>query len=184
MEEYMLYIKGTNKRTKVGECWHSMLMRCTSEKLKNRYPTYIECNLYEEWKDFQKFAKWYKDNYYEIDSERMCLDKDILVKGNKIYSPDTCVFVPNRINVLFTNRKFHRGEFPIGVFKKDKRFVSRMSIGGKDIILGRYSNIYDAFNKYKEEKENYIKQIANEYKDKIPKKLYNALYNYKIKITD
>ena len=61
----------------------------------------MDCSVYEGWHNFQNFAKWYEDNYYEIEEEQMHLDKDILVKGNKVYSPDTCVFVPETINGLF-----------------------------------------------------------------------------------
>jgi hypothetical protein len=183
-EKYEIYIKKTNKRTNAGERWHSMLMRCTSEKLKNRFPSYADCSVCEEWKDFQIFAKWHEENYYKIDNEKMCLDKDILIKGNKIYSPNTCVFTPQKINLLFTNRKLDRGNYPVGVSRDDSSFASKISIKGKDICIGRYSTKEEAFQRYKEEKEKYIKQVADEYKNRIPKKLHEAMYNYKIEITD
>ena len=120
----------------------------------------------------------------------MCLDKDILHKGNKIYSSNTCIFVPNRINVLFTNCKKTRGNYPIGVTKNDNnRFRARCNILDdnnkiKSVHLGYFGTPEEAFNAYKIFKENYIKEVADEYKDKIPNKLYEAMYNWRVDITD
>ena len=88
------------KLTKCYDTWHSMLERCYYPKYQEKYPTYKDCEVCESWHNFQAFAEWYNDNYYEIHGEVMCLDKDILIKGNKIYSPETCVFVPEKINNL------------------------------------------------------------------------------------
>ena len=71
--------------------WRAMLQRCYDKKIHNRQPTYIDCSVCEEWCSLYNFNKWYLKNYYSIDGERMELDKDILVKGNKMYSPDTYV---------------------------------------------------------------------------------------------
>ena len=120
----------------------------------------------------------------------MALDKDILVKGNKIYSPETCVFVPQNINTLFTKRNKVRGEYPIGVsfYKNTNKYLAQCNIliNGKSQYkkLGYYNNIEDAFNAYKESKEANIKQVADYYKDNIPNKLYEAMYNYEVEITD
>ena len=73
--------------------WRGMLMRCYDQKYLQKYPTYIDCTVCEDWLNFSNFQQWYNKNYYEIPGETMCLDKDILVKGNKVYSPDTCIFV-------------------------------------------------------------------------------------------
>ena len=81
--------------------WTSMLKRCYSDKCQKKQPTYKGCCVCEEWLNYSNFKKWFNDNYYEIEGEQMNLDKDILVKGNKIYSPETCVFVPKKINTLF-----------------------------------------------------------------------------------
>ena len=97
-----------------------MLTRCYSDKYKKKKPTYEDCKVYEELLNFQNFAKWDSENYYEIEGETMCLDKDILVKHNKIYSPETCVYVPNTINVLFTKSDKIRGNTPIGVNEQKK----------------------------------------------------------------
>ena len=170
--------------------WTSMLSRCYSDEYKKTHPTYKGCCVCEEWHNYSDFKEWFYNNYYEIPNEQMALDKDILVKGNKIYSPDTCVFVPQNINNLFIKSNKIRGKYPIGVyFNKDaNKFTAQCNIfyNGKKQYknLGFYNTIEEAFNSYKQFKENYIKQVAEEYKDKIPNNLYEAMYNYKVEITD
>lgn len=180
------------KQTQVYVCWKNMLKRCYDPYELNKRPTYIDCYVCDEWFNFQNFSEWYYKNYYEIDGEIMCLDKDILVKGNKIYSPKTCVFVPNNINVLFVKCDNVRGEYTVGVHynKASGKLLARCCIyeGGKNkrVYLGSFSpnKPFQAFYTYKNFKENYIKQVAEEYKNLIPKKLYNALYAYEVEIND
>ena len=118
----------------------------------------------------------------------MNLDKDILIKGNKVYSPDTCVFVPQNINKLFIKRDSSRGEFPIGVhyYKRNKKFGVVCSFGNSSssAYLGLYDTPEEAFQVYKTFKENQIKQIANEYIDIIPTKLYQAMIEYEVEYDD
>lgn len=185
-------ISKNGKKTKCYITWYAMLQRCYDGKFHEKEPTYINCEVCEKWLCFQNFAKWYYDNYYEIENETMCLDKDILCKGNKIYSQDNCIFIPHNINVLFTKRDNDRGEYPIGVCydKQAKKFVAQCSIYDfkenkkKHIHLGYYDSTEKAFESYKQYKEKYIKEIADYYKCKIPEKLYNALYKYKVEIND
>lgn len=172
--------------------WESMLERCYSDKYKMKNPKYKNVTCCEDWLCFQNFAKWYKDNFYTIDNERMELDKDILHKGNKIYAPENCCFVPSRINSLFVKCDAKRGNYPIGVnYRKDNnKYVARYStvnnkIEIERVYLGQYNSSDEAFYKgYKPFKEQYIKQVAEEYKDKIPKQLYDAMMNYIVEITD
>ena len=118
-----------NKETKCYQEWIKILNRSYNEEWSNKYPTYENCEVCEEWHNFQNFAKWYYENYYEIKNERMELDKDILNKGNKLYSPQTCIFVPQRINKLFTKSDKVRGEYPIGVYynKNENKFRAQLS---------------------------------------------------------
>lgn len=174
------------KHTKEYVLWKNMLKRCYDNKYQEKLPTYKECTVCKEWYNFQNFAKWFYNNYYEVESERMELDKDILVKGNKIYSPETCVFVPQNINKLFTKRQNDRGNLPIGLkYNKKLKIQVSCDIGNnKRKHLGYYNTIEEAFMVYKEFKESYIRQVADEYKNKIPEKLYNALYSYKVEFDD
>jgi len=167
--------------------WIDMLKRCYDQKYLSKFETYKDCTVCDEWHNFQVFAKWYDENYYKIENERMELDKDILVKGNKIYSPDTCVFVPQEINYLFIKVNKSRGKYPIGVYlhsDKDKYVAQCNNINKKAKYLGRHNTVIEAFNTYKNYKESVIKQVADKYKDKIPQKLYDAMYVYKVEITD
>ena len=176
--------------TRCYKTWHHMLERCYSEKYKKKKPTYEDCKVCEELLNFQNFAKWDSKNYYEIEGETMCLDKDILVKHNKVYSPETCIYVPNTINVLFTKSDKIRGNTPIGVNKQKNKFRAQCRVYDYKTnkkereFLGHYETPEQAFEVYKEFKENYIKQVADEYKDKIPQKLYDAMYNYEVEIND
>ena len=172
------------KKTKCYYTWQGMHERCYSSKLHEKYPTYKDCTVCKEWNNYQEFAKWDNENYYEIENEQMALDKDILCKGNKIYSPNTCIYVPQSINKLFTKRDKLRGDLPIGTYKKGNRFVAQLNKGNGMERLGIYSTVEEAFQAYKQAKEDYIKQIAEEYKDKIPYRLYEALMNYEVEIDD
>ena len=180
------------KDTKVYRTWYDMLRRCYDEKNLKRNPTYIDSEVCDKWLNFQNFAKWFYENYYEIEGQKMCLDKDILNKGNKIYSPDTCVFVPHNINMLFVKCDKDRGNYPIGVHyhKASGKFQAQCNVydfkenKSKNKYLGLYNTVEQAFEVYKRFKEKYIKEVADHYKDQIPDKLYQALYNYEVEITD
>ena len=158
--------------------WIQMLRRCYSNKLQLIHNTYIGCSVDERWFNFQNFAEWYEKNY--IDGYH--LDKDILIKGNKIYGPDTCCFVPSEINVLFTKSNKRRGNLPIGVSERYNNGKFQVSL--KDIYLGTYNSIEEAFNVGKNYKENKIREIAEIWKNKINPLVYHALINYKVEITD
>jgi hypothetical protein len=115
-----------------------------------------------------------------------CLDKDILVSNNKIYSPETCCFVPKEINTIINRQKRQRGSLPIGVTKNKNKYLSQISKHKKRIILGYFDTPEDAFLAYKREKESYIKEVADDYYNKglITKRVHDALYNWTIEITD
>lgn len=180
------------KKTKCYNTWYNMLMRCYYSKYHEKQLTYFNCEVDEIWHNLQSFGDWFVDNYYEVEGQKMCLDKDVLNKGNKVYSPENCIFVPNNINILFVKSDKSRGDYPIGVcYRKDiGKFMASCSIydykenKSKSIYLGLYDSPNKAFQSYKEFKENYIKEVADHYKDLIPQKLYNALYEYKIEIND
>lgn len=166
--------------------WRDMLHRCYNPKIHEKYPGYIGCTVSEEWKNFSNFKYWYEKNNYG--SSALNLDKDILYKGNKIYSPDTCCIVPKDINTLFTNCRESRGALPIGVYKEEEngsiRYKACVSVNGDRVKLGTFKTPEKAFQKYKEYKEQYIKKLAEKYKDKIPYSVYEAMMNWEVEITD
>ena len=177
--------KYSNLNSNQHNIWQSMLNRCYYPNALKRNPTYIGCTVADEWHNYQNFAKWYDENYYEIEDQQTQLDKDILYKGNKLYSPETCIFVPEKINTIFTKSNAKRGAYPIGVSAHKDNYQSRCKDNNdKSIYLGLYNTPEEAFSEYKKYKEQLIKKLANDYKTVIPVKLYNALYNYKVEITD
>ena len=173
-------------------CWNNMMERCYSNKFQIKHPSYADCKVCEEWKYYLNFKKWYEENYYEIEGQIMHLDKDILAKGNKIYSPETCCFVPSEINVMFTKSDKSRGKYPIGVtfIKKGiKNYQARLCTLDEDnkkrrISLGVFLTPEEAFYTYKIAKEKYVKEKADKFKELIPSKLYNAMYLWEVDIND
>ena len=175
-----VYANKEYTKTKSFRIWKAMLDRCYGGK----YPTYIDISVCKEWHSFYNFNIWFNNNYYECKNVKMNLDKDILVKHNKMYSPETCVFVPYDINMLFAKANAIRGDYPIGVSYEYDKYVSKCNNHNKVVNLGRFNTIDEAFNTYKEYKERLIKQIADVYKKEIPIKLYEALYAYQVDIAD
>ena len=182
--------KENGKPTRVYNTWMHMLQRCYDEKCHEKQPTYNGCEASEDFHNFQNFGKWYDENFYEIEGEKMHLDKDILVKHNKIYSPETCIFVPNTINVLFTKRQNDRGDSYIGTSLHQGKYVAQCRMinpktgKSKNKYLGLYETQEKGFKVYKYYKERNIKEVADYYKEQIPQILYNTLYNYEVEITD
>jgi hypothetical protein len=178
--------QSTSRHDRKHNVWAHMLKRCYDEKYITKFPTYRDCIVAPEWHNYQNFADWYDENYYIVPGQRMELDKDILVKGNKTYSPETCVFVPQNVNVLLLRCESRRGDYPIGVTRrKSGRFKSQCNDGNGNLCnLGLYDTPIEAFNAYKKFKESLIKRIANDLKDLIPNNLYGTLMCYEVDIDD
>ena len=181
--------------TKEYNTWHHMIQRCYYEKTQDKNPTYKDVTCCEEWLLFENFYEWLHsqenfEQWYNGNSYEWALDKDILIKRNKIYSPKTCCLVPKNVNSLFVKNDINRGELPIGVWKDstNNKYKSACMnpITKKSEWLGRHNTPTEAFNFYKIHKENIIKQVANiEYgKGNITKQCYNAMMNYKVEIID
>lgn len=172
--------------TDAYDLWSNMLNRCYNPKMRKNVKSYKGCRVCEEWHNFQNFADWY---YKQIREPGYSLDKDILVKGNRIYDPERCVMVPPNINILFASRKAERGPSPIGVYyARDcplNPFTARCSDGtGHSVYLGSFPSQVEAFNAYKTYKEALIKQKAEEYKNRIDSRVYEAMMSYEVEITD
>lgn len=174
------------KKTPYYSRWCDMKSRCYNKKCQDRDVVYKGIIVCEEWHDFQNFAQWFEENYNPEIMKEWQLDKDILVKGNKIYSPETCCFVPKEVNILFTKRKSKRGKFPIGVtyHSRDLKFMARIIKYGKVHHLGYFDSPEESFQSYKTAKEEYIKEVANKWYGKISQNCYQALINYQVEITD
>lgn len=172
------------KHTNHYKTWTSILERCYSLRFKDNSSTYLGCSVAEDWYNFQNFAEWYEKNYNSNTMQGWHLDKDILFKGNKIYSPETCCFVPASINILFVRGESHRGKYLIGVYKNRNNYTAYIHRGGRKVTMGTYEVEKEAFEVYKAAKEVYIKEEADKWKDKITLKVYEAMINYQVEIAD
>ena len=164
--------------------WKGIMTRCYNPKSLEKHPTYTGCSVDQEWHCYKNFVKWFEENYYEIKGERMELDKDILCKGNKVYSPENCVFVPKRINMIFSKTKKGNTSEPIGVLYRDDidKYTAKCNnvLEKRNVYIGLYDNEIDAFIAYKSYKKAYIKRIADHYMADIPNRLYDAMCRYEI----
>lgn len=172
-------------KTKEYKLWAGLIRRCYSEELHRKRPSYIGCEVSQNFKSFSCFYDWCQ-NQIGFKNSKWEIDKDVVFKGNKIYSEDTCFFVPPEINNLLNHHKAKRGIHPIGVYfeKKYSKFRAEVSVNGKKKFLGYYDSSIEAFIVYKQAREEYIKSIAENWKDKIDMRVYFGLMNYKIHIND
>lgn len=177
-------------QTKEYNTWRSMLGRCFNEELKRKNPTYKDVTCCKEWLWYDNFYEWLhnQENFEKwLINERWCLDKDIIVKGNKIYSPETCCLVPHVVNTLFVFQNKDTG-YLVGVRKYRNKFIADGHQFGNNNShhIGIYDTELEAFNAYKQCKENGIKKVAiEEYADgNITKKCHDAMMSYKVEIND
>ena len=172
--------------TKEYILWKHMLERCYSDAFKKRCPTYEGCEASYKLKSYEYFYEWCnKQVGFGVDGFE--LDKDLLIKGNKVYSESTCVFIPKEINLALSTKKSQRGESLIGVYwcKRDKAFKAMVNKNkGRSECLGYFKTELEAFNAYKQAKESFIKEQANKWKSQIDERAYNALMNYEVNIDD
>lgn len=180
--------KGEGYRDKRYTMWQAMLARCYSNYTKSVRPTYVGVGCIPDW---TRYSNFHKDTTnmvgfeYAVNGDWV-LDKDILVKGNKIYSPETCCFVPSEINGCFTLRTLNRGDLPVGVSrsKYGLPYKARCGYNGERVSIGNYKTPEEAFEAYKTVKMKEIFRLAEKWKDKIDDKVYQSLLQWKIEITD
>ena len=182
--KYPITVNGVH--TKEYDLWNGMLRRCYSEKYHLKKPTYIGCEVSENFKNYSFFYEWCQ-NQIGFNNKDWQLDKDLLIKGNKVYSENTCIFIPRELNQTLTKANLIRGEHLIGVYwdKTKNKFTACVCLNSsKRKYLGAFDTELDAFKAYKIAKENHIKELANKWIDQIDERAYNALMNYQVEITD
>lgn len=157
--------------------WRAMIARCYAESQKEMYKAYNGVStMCAEWLNFQNFAAWYEENKYEVEG-RLHIDKDIKYPGNKLYSPYHCILIPQRINMIFTNKENKRG-LPNGIIKEYNKYYAKYA----DHDLGSYESLEKAYSVYAKAKKEAIVNVANEYKNIIPAHVYEYLMRYEVKI--
>ena len=177
------YAGPVNTGTKIVKfyaVWRSMIARCYDPVQRAKYSSWEGCKVCDEWKSLVRFKEWFDENYVEGYE----LDKDILVKGNKLYSPQTCCFVPKELNRVFETKpkKIKGNTLPEGVMWDSSRglYVSVLNrLNRKRLYVGRFISAEEASIKYQEAKKQYLLELAEEYykKGKIDKRIYLAIKN-------
>lgn len=166
------------KPTKCYYTWSNILKRCYDPKLHAKQPTYKDVIVANEWLNYQNFAKWWDDNYYKVHGEKMELDKDLLSKDGKVYSPNTCLFLPHSINNALINGKGYTFN------KQTNKYKAQTWYKNKRINLGYFDTEKEARYTYKLNKQLVVYLLAEEYKEYLPPKVYEALMNYQMDIDD
>lgn len=166
------------KKTGAYQDWVGMFYRSYSDDFHAKQPTYKGCEVCGEWHNFQNFAKW-RDSVLRFE-EGFQLDKDLLSKGNKLYGPETCVYVPSQINSILSNSKGLGKELPVGVrlCRTKNKYTARLSKFGKEVHLGNFPTPDEAYRAYKTAKEDYVKEVAMLWKDRVDSRVYDALMNW------
>ena len=178
--------KVNGRNTKEYDLWYSMLRRCCSNDFKKKRPTYEGCEVSDNFKSYEYFYEWC-NKQIGFNNKDWHLDKDLLVKGNKVYSENTCVFIPAEINSLLVKSTSLRGKYLIGVYwsNTSKSFIAQVRKNkGKPEYLGLFNTEIEAFNAYKNTKEVFVKEQAKKWKGQIDDRAYEALMNYTVGITD
>ena len=154
-------VNGKIKKIPSYECWKNMLFRCYSPSVLAKSPCYSGCSVCDEWLSFSAFHEWFEGQHKEPGWH---LDKDLLTPGNKCYSPDSCIFVPQAVNSFTTDNRAKRGDCLIGVnwHKRDKRYRSQCKnpFTGADEHLGYFTNEQEAHFAWKRRKHELACQLA------------------------
>lgn len=168
------------KTTNAYRTWYNILSRAYNPKGHAKCPTYLGCSVADEWLEYQNFAEWF--HTHEYSNRGYELDKDLLIPGNKIYSPDRCAFVPHQLNSLLNGSGAIRGKYKQGVRFRNGRnkFAANINIDGKGRHLGYFDAEIEAYIVYKKAKEQYVKDSANLWRDGIADEVYHALMNWEL----
>ena len=160
--------------------WHSMLRRGYDNDYKDENPSCVQSYVCEEWHCFDTYADWfYQQKGWD---KRFQLDKDIKGDGTQKYSPSPCCLVPPIINTMFNDNKFRDNGLPLGVSidSWSKDFLVVISKWGKLSRVGVYKSSKEAFKAYKSERESYIKEVANEWKEYLDDDVFDIIYNTEV----
>ena len=170
-------IKG--KHVQHYSIWTGAVCRCYCPVRLAKRPSYIGCTLSKEFLCYQNFAEWYTTHEsYGLGYE---LDKDLLVKGNKVYSAETCTLIPREINLAIRTDRKKDSDLPVGVLKnKIGGYTAGVRIKSKDCHLGTFNTMEEASAAYVVAKEAYVKELALEYKDQIEPRAFKALMNWTV----
>lgn len=161
-------INGKRSRCPFYVKWENMLERCYSKSYQKKQKTYEGCVVSSDWLVFSNFKKWMESKKWE----GMVIDKDLIEYGNKIYSSDYCVFIPQKLNNILLDRAESRGKCPIGVDNLHGKYRSRVMGFNKRIYLGCFNTKTEAHAAWQKAKSEIIEEVAKEQTDQ---RVRNAL---------
>lgn len=176
-------VDGVQKKTSEYEAWRGMLKRSYCPKTQERQPTYIGCSVHPDWHNFQTFAKWYTSQVGYVEGWDM--DKDLLVEGNKVYGPDTCILLPRPINSLLSMANMITGRFlPRGIHKHGTGYRVEVASLADKRVTKTYRTQEEAIKVRNKNTIERIDEIVDVYSDTIPehvmsiikKRLYKLLW--------
>jgi hypothetical protein len=149
--------------------WQKILERCYSEKYLKVKPTYVGCEIHPSWIYLSNFIKWV-DSQPNKDWQNYQPDKDLLIKGNKIYAPDTVVFISRDLNMFMNTNKGQRGEYLLGVsYYPNATLKFRAACSNpftkKQVKLGFYKTEIEAHKAWQAKKHEYACQLADSQQD-------------------
>lgn len=144
-------VDGVKVRCKIFERWVSMVQRCYNEKSLSRRPHYRGCSIDVRWSSFMEFRKW----MLMQDWEGKQLDKDLLVKGNKVYGPDTCCFINQKLNTSITDTRVKSNGLPIGIHIDRGKY--RVEVQSK--YVGYFDDLDSALTCYTNTKRDVIREL-------------------------
>ena len=178
-----------NIHKKIYKAWSSMIRRCYSKKVHELQPSYVNCTVCEQWLNFQNFAKWYES---QVHSDNCQVDKDLLSYGNKVYSPETCCLLPEKLNKLIIKQKVGKNGLPTGVFLIERNVGSDRPCYGAQCggygksrgYIGRYHTIEEAEFAYRIVKSKLIQEYAQKYIEDLEPRAFQALINMSVKLKE
>jgi hypothetical protein len=170
------YIGENGKQAQHGfyRKWINMISRCYDTKYHHKQPTYIGCSVCEEWKTLSKFKEWFDQQ--PLERQSWCLDKDLLITGNKVYSPETCILVPHWLNNFITENCAARGQYMLGVCwnKRAGKFQARLRVDGNVKTVGYFTDELSAHIAWKTAKLQTVHDMKDEL-NQIDHRLYEVL---------
>lgn len=158
--------------------WRSMIRRCYSPKAQVRDYMYAGCTVNDDWHNFQNFAEWYTN--HEFSGLGYDLDKDLLIQGNKIYSPNTCCLLPKELNGIIHAKNKSSGLVGTTFHKQTGKWQAQLKNNGRQIFLGLFESQTEAHSVYIAEKEAYVRERAEYWRGSIEGKAYDALMNWRV----
>lgn len=143
--------------------WARLLHRCYNPVAQSHNPAYVGCSVAPEWHHLSAFMGWMQQQ----DWQGKALDKDLLVPGNKVYGPDTCVFVSRQVNNFLTDRAHHRRD-GLGVVYRPatgKYLAACSQLGSGKAHLGVFDTAEEAHEAWRAEKHRLALLLADQQTD-------------------